>query len=184
MTIEDLLCCDALDLARLSQDLFITERPWTAQDYSSMLKLSSCFGWKVVSHKMAASTLGQQKKGDEELFHRSHEAGANEAKVNKVGSSAEMLGFLLLQQVGSDIEILKLGIEREHQRQGLGTLLINGALTLHPFSSFFLEVDENSEALQFYQKLGFQVYSKRLFYYQKGTSFAHALCLKKIPAEF
>jgi ribosomal protein S18 acetylase RimI-like enzyme len=70
----------------------------------------------------------------------------------------ELVGLAGLLKLNSDQAILlHLAILPRHQRQGLGTKLIDRLMTAHNIS--ILEAETDKEAVDFYSKLGFQIIS-------------------------
>src|SRR5947199_9825429 len=75
----------------------------------------------------------------------------------------EIAGFIVARLIAEgEWEILNLAVAPGLRRHGIGRLLLHDILARHP-GSFFLEVREsNAPARLFYERLGFQVVTKRL----------------------
>jgi ribosomal-protein-alanine acetyltransferase len=85
-------------------------------------------------------------------------------------SGDEMLvGFFLARSIYDNLEILKLGVSPEHQRQGIGTGLMETAYAegiRRGCNRCFLEVRKsNQTAIQFYYSHNFRIAGTRLNYY-------------------
>ncbi len=82
---------------------------------------------------------------------------------------SNLIGFLLARSLFENLEVLKLGIFGEHQRQGFGTLLMEAAYAegiRRGCSRCFLEVRKsNQNAIHFYQRHNFRISGVRLNYY-------------------
>jgi ribosomal-protein-alanine N-acetyltransferase len=85
-------------------------------------------------------------------------------------SGREMLvGFFLARSIYENLEILKLGVSPDHQRQGIGTGLMETAYAegiRRGCNRCFLEVRKsNQTAIQFYYSHNFRIAGTRLNYY-------------------
>ncbi len=80
-----------------------------------------------------------------------------------------LIGFLLARALYESLEILKLGVYPEWQRAGVGTQLIETALTegmRRGCDRCFLEVRKsNQKAIEFYRSHGFRISGVRMRYY-------------------
>jgi [ribosomal protein S18]-alanine N-acetyltransferase len=86
------------------------------------------------------------------------------------GSGKKVLAaFVLARSLFDNLEILKLGVFREYQRRGYGTILMEAAYAegiRRGCTRCFLEVRKsNSSAIQFYRRHLFVVAGTRLNYY-------------------
>lgn len=81
-----------------------------------------------------------------------------------------LLGYISLQILAPEMEILNLAVLQNHRRQGLGLRLAVHALEIgveHGAEKCFLEVSaENRPAMRLYEQLGFITVGKRKEYYQ------------------
>lgn len=81
----------------------------------------------------------------------------------------QLRGFILLQYIIDDAEILTLNVDKNSRRQGIATELIKTAIAqlfLKGARRLLLEVNEyNKEALLLYKKLNFKTYGRRKNYY-------------------
>ena len=80
-----------------------------------------------------------------------------------------LAGFSLARSTFEDMELLKIGVEPEFQRFGLGTRLLEETLAeggRRSSTRCFLEVRKsNQTAIQFYSAHGFQIIGTRVEYY-------------------
>lgn len=100
-----------------------------------------------------------------------------------VSSEEQLYGFILLQYIIDDAEILTLSVLKSRRRQGIGTELIKTAikqLLIRGSKRLLLEVNEyNNEALLLYKRLNFKAYGRRKNYYLlNDKSQADALLLE------
>lgn len=94
-------------------------------------------------------------------------------------------GFILFRLVADEAEILTLVIDESQKRKGIATALLECSfhvLAEKRAHSLFLEVaEDNSAALQLYEKIGFLVNGRRRGYYPRlGRTRADALLMHKI----
>ena len=93
----------------------------------------------------------------------------------------KILGFVSFFHVKDEIEIIKICIIKSYQRKNYGTRLINEIKKLK-IKKIFLEVSvENTNAIKFYLKNGFEQIGVRKGYYTTNRSSridALRLCLK------
>ena len=82
----------------------------------------------------------------------------NELKHSKCWVIGEdrLRAYLLTRTEGSLVDILRVGVRREHQGHGLGYRLVQKALTLAPKAVLMVRKD-NKKALDLYHSLGFQI---------------------------
>lgn len=80
-----------------------------------------------------------------------------------------LAGFLLARSIYEDLEILKVGVMPEYQRQGIGSHLMEYAYVeglRRGCSRCFLEVRKSNQiAIQFYYRHNFRIAGTRLNYY-------------------
>jgi ribosomal-protein-alanine acetyltransferase len=80
-----------------------------------------------------------------------------------------LIGFFLARSIYENLEILKLGVFPDFQRQGIGTNLMETAYTegiRRGCNRCFLEVRKsNQSAIQFYYNHDFRIAGTRLDYY-------------------
>lgn len=85
---------------------------------------------------------------------------------------ANPLGYLLARAGSPDVEILRLGVDPEHRRSGIGSSLVREALgrvAAAGAERIFLEMRAgNRGALSFYERLGFEKVGRRSGYYRDG----------------
>jgi ribosomal-protein-alanine N-acetyltransferase len=86
-----------------------------------------------------------------------------------ISLKGQLYGFILLQYVIDDAEILTVSVLENCRRQGIGTSLIKSAieqLFVKGAKRLLLEVSEyNKEALLLYKSLNFKPYGRRKNYY-------------------
>ena len=81
-------------------------------------------------------------------------------------STTKIIGFTIFYHVIDEIEIIRIGITKSHQRKNYGTLIINKIKKLN-VKRIFIEVSvENSKAINFYIKNGFKEIGIRKDYYR------------------
>lgn len=94
------------------------------------------------------------------------------------------VGFILIQYVLDEAEILTVAIHPNHQRQGTGTRLIAAierSLQNKGVNSLFLEVSVlNNPALNLYQKLGFHRIGTRPNYFPHAADPTAELLKKEL----
>jgi ribosomal-protein-alanine N-acetyltransferase len=80
--------------------------------------------------------------------------------------AGRVMGFLVCRRTDpGEAEILNLAVAPALRRQGVGRQLLDAFLASHP-GNVFLEVREsNQPARRFYERLGFELVTKRLRYY-------------------
>ncbi len=93
----------------------------------------------------------------------------SKAVVIKDGGLRELVGFYLARSLFENLEILKVGVYPEYQRQGIGTQLMESAYAegiRRGCRRCFLEVRKsNQNAIQFYYTHRFKIAGTRLNYY-------------------
>jgi len=84
-----------------------------------------------------------------------------------------VVGFVVSRAVAtSEWEILNLAVAADVRRQGIGRFLLSDTLAGRS-GEFFLEVRESNPAgRRFYERLGFQVVTKRVRYYANSEETA------------
>jgi ribosomal-protein-alanine acetyltransferase len=91
------------------------------------------------------------------------------AVVIKDGARGNLAGFYLARSLFENLEILKVGVYTEYQRQGIGTQLMESAYAegiRRGCRRCFLEVRKsNQNAVQFYYTHKFKIAGTRLNYY-------------------
>ncbi len=81
----------------------------------------------------------------------------------------EIIGFIVIQRVGDDYELIKVGILSEHRHHGYAYGALLEILSTFSYETFLLEVKGcNKEAIGLYQKLGFELSGYRKDYYSPG----------------
>ena len=90
-------------------------------------------------------------------------------------------GFILCSDLGTDLEILTLGVLPDYRRKGLATELLNALKQYakdNTKSNIFLEVKStNTPAIRLYQKNDFIQTGYRKNYYHEGGQTFDAMCL-------
>jgi [ribosomal protein S18]-alanine N-acetyltransferase len=89
--------------------------------------------------------------------------------VQEEGPDGKLAGFLLARSLFDYLEVLKVGVSPEYQRQGIGTQLMEAAYSegiKRGCRRCFLEVRKSNEgAIQFYHNHRFRIAGTRLNYY-------------------
>ena len=81
--------------------------------------------------------------------------------------TTKIIGFVYFYHIKDEVEIIKIGILKSHQRKGYGSIIINAIKKLNT-KKIFLEVSvENSKAINFYLKNGFKQIGIRKGYYKR-----------------
>ncbi len=100
------------------------------------------------------------------------------------GSS--VVGFAVLWWVLDQAELANLAVQKDHQRRGIGSILLDEAIThaeIQGVESLFLEVRMSNEAaFQLYSVRGFTQISIRKDYYQNPREDARILVKSLTPA--
>lgn len=96
----------------------------------------------------------------------------------------QIVGFILVQFVETEAEIISFGIDCDHQKKGIGSLLLRHVikyLRKRACRSIFLEVDVNNKsAITLYKKCGFEEKGRRKNYYQYPDGKSDALILEYV----
>lgn len=86
-------------------------------------------------------------------------------------------GYLEIRIVDNVIDIINLFVNEENRRQKIATKLMNEMIEKEKYSRIMLEVNENNyNAINLYNKLGFKQISIRQRYYGNDT----ALIMEKV----
>lgn len=86
-------------------------------------------------------------------------------KIISVKDDDKLAGYVIIFNNSDSLEIMKIGVNPEYRRKGIGTILINEMKKSR--MQIFLEVRENnSTAIEFYKKNGFKEAGKRKNYYR------------------
>ena len=103
----------------------------------------------------------------------------NERKCFIYESNDEIIGFITFDILSDRSEIIDLIVHINHRKQGIGTDLINKALSLSKekgCKSITLEVKSiNKPAIEFYKKNEFKIVGTRKRYYENGSIDAHLM---------
>ncbi|NCP62778.1 MAG: ribosomal protein S18-alanine N-acetyltransferase [Alphaproteobacteria bacterium] len=79
----------------------------------------------------------------------------------------ELVGFILVQNIEDEAEILTFCVRENHRKQGIGESLLLDVLKQSKILSCFLEVRcNNKPAIALYERLGFKKKGVRKGYYQ------------------
>lgn len=101
----------------------------------------------------------------------------------KYKDAENVAGFILLQSVPPEAEILFLGVSPPHQKKGIATRLLvysEQYVRKNNIEKIFLDVcTENNTALEFYKKNAYVNLSVRKNYYSNQTTGFDALILEK-----
>lgn len=118
----------------------------------------------------------------EAMLNRTHIA----ALAGLVNESEAPSGFVLIQVIADEAEILTICVSSEMQQRGLGAVLLRAACKLATEAGalrMFLEVGEQNEpARRLYEKCGFERVGQRNAYYREalqGGAADNALVMRK-----
>jgi len=96
--------------------------------------------------------------------------------------NGKICGFLVARIIGDEAEILNMAVDKMHRRNGIGSALVNAAISAaqaQNAQNIYLEVREsNSAAISFYQRHGFEKTAERRGYYRGPTE--NAVVMKKL----
>jgi ribosomal-protein-alanine acetyltransferase len=96
---------------------------------------------------------------------------SRKAVATVASGMTRIVGFFLARAVLENLELLKIGVYPEYQKQGIGTRLLNAAFVegaRRGCLRCFLEVRKSNEsAVQFYQNHQFNIAGERVNYYTK-----------------
>ena len=85
-----------------------------------------------------------------------------------------LIGFLIYRNIGGDLEIIQLALNKEYQRQGLASMMIDYMIQDAQSSTIdfiYLEVEmDNLPAFNLYKKYGFEAIHQRKNYYGQGQN--------------
>jgi ribosomal-protein-alanine N-acetyltransferase len=99
----------------------------------------------------------------------------NTTKGWVAGKDSQLIGFVLLQCIGYEAEILTFCVHPAVQRTGTGQRLLNAAMN-SGVTRIFLEVAaDNIAACSLYEKLGFQKFGIRKGYYKRANTAVDAI---------
>jgi len=91
----------------------------------------------------------------------------------------EVVGFCAIKKMAPELDILKIGVHPNRQREGIGSALLKGALeraAADGCHQCFLEVRwSNEAAISFYRKEGFEVVGMRRRYYRQPVEDARVM---------
>ncbi|MGH3387024.1 MAG: ribosomal protein S18-alanine N-acetyltransferase [Nocardioidaceae bacterium] len=89
-----------------------------------------------------------------------------------------VVGYAILFVVGDTADLQRVGVDRRHQRAGIGRRLLS-ALALDSYPTVLLEVRaDNAAAVALYESAGFQRIDRRPGYYADGGD---ALVMQRVP---
>lgn len=100
--------------------------------------------------------------------------GPQRSALVATDQSDTVVGYVVTTVAGEVIDLLRIGVRPDHQRRGLGGILLAAALdeaTAHPEAArMLLEVEEtNAAALALYHGHAFAIIDRRRRYYADGT---------------
>ena len=116
-------------------------------DYYNILKIENSLFDKKMSYKELESLTNQ-----------------NSFRIWKI-ETEQIIGYMSFFHIKDEVEIIKIGIKKSHQRKNYGSLLIEEIKKLK-IKKIFLEVSTiNDNAINFYIRHGFKKIGKRNGYY-------------------
>jgi ribosomal-protein-alanine acetyltransferase len=114
-----------------------------------------------------------------ESYDQAHTSGQIVLMAELAG---QICGFLVARITADEAEILNTAVAPAHRREGMGTALLQAAISAtraHHAKSIYLEVREsNSAAISFYRQHGFEKTSQRRQYYSGPTE--NAVVMRKL----
>jgi [ribosomal protein S18]-alanine N-acetyltransferase len=115
----------------------------------------------------------------------SYDQGHSSAQIVLIAElTGQICGFLVARIAGDEAEILNAAVDTARRRQGVGTALLEAAVTTvqaRGAKNVYLEVREsNSAAISFYGRHGFEKTGERRGYYSSPTE--NAVVMKKPTA--
>jgi [ribosomal protein S18]-alanine N-acetyltransferase len=100
-------------------------------------------------------------------------------------TTPKVMGYSAFRRIIDEAELLNIGVDPEHQQQGVGKALLVGARSRLMESGarrVFLEVRvSNRAALHLYSSLGFTLYQLRKDYYHDPEEDAYVMCMEITP---
>lgn len=91
------------------------------------------------------------------------------AVTQSMTTHSQILGWCAGRASGAEAELLKISVQKQVRRQGVGHILLSNLMRVYEHDNvnqLFLEVrSRNHEAISLYEKLGFDLVSKRSNYY-------------------
>ena len=116
-------------------------------DYYNILKIENSLFDEKMSYKELESLTNQ-----------------NSFRIWKI-ETEQIIGYMSFFHIKDEVEIIKIGIKKSHQRKNYGSLLIEEIKKLK-IKKIFLEVSTiNDNAINFYIRHGFKKIGKRNGYY-------------------
>lgn len=94
----------------------------------------------------------------------------------------KIVGFLSITELYETVDINDLYVCEEYRRHHLASQLINYMISDISDSVLLITLEvscENSAAIELYKKFGFEVYCKRLFYYDSGDAYLMGMRCKR-----
>jgi len=91
----------------------------------------------------------------------------------------KILAFILADLIFDDLFILKIAVLKNYRRQGLALFLLKNMITnnIKKINKIYLEVSvNNTDAINFYIKVGFKTINIRKNYYSNGDDANIMLC--------
>ncbi len=111
-------------------------------------------------------------------------AGLGAAALGFEDEDGGLTGFVLVQAVAGEAEILTLAVRPEARRGGIGRALVEAAAAqalLAGATSLWLEVaQDNAAALALYGASGFSPAGRRRGYYRSGAGAVDAIVMRRV----
>ncbi len=116
------------------------------------------------------------KELDDAIFtNSSYSLNTYEHMVNSnefyfISNNIEPIGFVVIQRVGDEYELIKVGVLENYRRHGYTYGALLELLATTTYDAFLLEVkSQNTKAISLYKKLGFELTGQRKDYYGEGV---------------
>ena len=131
---------------------------------------------------MSANNIQSIVKLDSEIFENKwSENTFRETLENttqylfQIEMTGKAIGFICFSVVNKEVELLKIGVDREFRKKGIAQNLfdfllhyLKTSLSLESFDIFLEVKEDNLEAKKFYFKNSFKEFGKRKNYYKKS----------------
>lgn len=126
--------------------------------------------------------FGYHKKWDKDFFYKM--IGNETYILNIVKFEDKIIGFIAIQRIKDECDILMLIIDKKYRGNGYSKFLLNKTLNyLKPdgMKRIFLDVAANNHtAINLYEKFGFKKFNERLAYYKYETCLVDSISYRLV----